>query len=120
MTNIILNIADCQKMLKENQGIIIFKFTADWCTYCSKIQPHVQKNINKLPKNIQYYVIDVDENIELYSFFKNKKRLNGIPAFFAFYKDNSSYIPNETVIGANIQELDLFFEKCIQQSKLIV
>ena len=111
-----MNVSECQELLKENQGIVILKFTASWCGPCSRIESTIQQNLKKLPKNVDFHVIDIDENIELYSFFKNKKMLNGIPALLAFYTGNFSYIPNDVVIGANIVELNLFFERCFKKS----
>lgn len=111
-----MNVAECQTLLKENQGIVILKFGADWCGPCKAIEPLVQHYLTKLPKNVKIYMLNIDQNLEIYTFFKNKKRLNGIPALLAFYKGNESYIPNDMVNGANHSELTLFFERCIKKS----
>lgn len=109
-----MNIIECQKILQDNPGVVILKFSANWCAPCSKIEPVVKFHLKNLPKNTNLYRLDVDDNIELYSFFKNKIRLNGIPAFLAFYKGNVTHIPNDMIIGANIPELNLFFQRCIE------
>ena len=96
------------------------KLGATWCGPCSRIQPIIDSYIKKLPKIVNCYFIDIDDNIELYSFFKNKRRINGVPALLAYYKGNASYISNETVIGANIPEIHTFFEKCILEGKKMI
>jgi hypothetical protein len=56
--------------------------------------------------------IDVDECFDLYSFLKSKKMVNGIPAILAYYKNNLNYIPSDSVLGANAEQVDLFFRRC--------
>lgn len=95
--------------------IIIIKFTASWCPPCKGIKPIVDDYLKKLPKAINYIEIDVDESIELYSFLKTKKMLNGIPAILAYcpgIKD-TPYVPDDSVLGGNKNEVANFFERCI-------
>ena len=106
------NITKFQKILQDNKSIIIIKFSAGWCGPCSKMKPYFNEYMKLLPNNIEYYFLDVDENEEIYSFLKKKKMINGIPAIVAYYKDNTTYIPNDIVIGFNINQLQLFFERC--------
>lgn len=106
---------EMQSSLKEKEMIII-KFTADWCVPCKGIKPIVDEYLQKLPQSIKYIEIDVDESIELYSFLKTKKMLNGIPAILAFYpgSKDTAYIPDDSVLGGNKNEVANFFERCIK------
>ena len=108
------NLSEMQSKLIEKQ-LIIIKFTASWCAPCQGIKPIVEEYLKKLPESIKFIEIDVDESIELYSFMKTKKMLNGIPAILAFYpgtKDNI-YVPDDSVLGGNKNEVGKFFERCI-------
>ena len=100
------------EILKNNPGLVIIKFSAEWCGPCKLIKKQVDSYIKNSPDNVQFCVIDIDENIEVYAYLKNKKRVNGIPAMLCWYKGNVNYIPDDMVIGANVNEIDLFFSRC--------
>lgn len=107
-------LVEFQNNLKSKEMIVI-KFTATWCMPCQGIKPIVDEYLNKIPSSIKFIEIDVDESIELYSFMKTKKMLNGIPAIIAFYpgiKENV-YVPDDSVLGGNKNEVAKFFERCI-------
>lgn len=108
---------DLFKLQKEltSQQMIIIKFTAEWCAPCQGIKGLVEELVKKLPNSIKYYEIDIDESLELYAKFKNKKMINGIPAILGF-KDGEKdywYIPDISVLGANKKEIYEFFNKCV-------
>ena len=108
---------DLFKLQQEltSQQIIVIKFTADWCVPCQGIKDLVEELVKNLPESIKYYEINVDESLELYAKFKNKKMVNGIPAILAF-KDGEKdywYIPDMSVLGANKKEIRDFFNKCL-------
>ena len=111
------NIQDFQKFLTTNKGLIILKFGADWCGPCKAIQPLVDEWYNKLTTNpnIQCGLINIDDHIDIYGFLKTKKRVNGIPAIMCYYKGNTSYISDDTVLGSNPKEVQAFFIRCVQQ-----
>lgn len=103
--------------LKKNNGIIIIKFSAEWCNPCKKIE-NLFKILNEELLNYdkqnltQTLIIDVDDNFELYGYFKSKKMINGIPVILCFYKNNISYVPDDVVIGIDKKQITLFFERC--------
>jgi thiol-disulfide isomerase/thioredoxin len=105
-----------QETLESNPGVVIIKFGAEWCGPCKKIESHVKILMSKMPENTQCYIIDVDESLEVYSFLKNKKMVNGIPAILAYYKGNVSYIPDDSVIGADVIKVNEFFERSYKQA----
>jgi hypothetical protein len=47
----------------------------------------------------------------LYSFFKNKRVFKGVPTVIAYYFGNTSVYPDDMTTGANIQQLNAFFER---------
>jgi thioredoxin 1 len=104
---------DFVALLEQNPGLVIAKFGAEWCGPCKRIEEIVQKCMDQMPNTIQCLVLDVDESFELYAYLKNKKMLNGIPAILAYEKGNTSYIPSDRVIGANVEEINLFFQRCL-------
>lgn len=105
-------------ILKENNSIAIFKFGADWCSPCKKIESTVSQWFEHLSNTttIQTVYVDVDEAFDLYSHLKTKKMIKGIPAILAYYKGNESYVFNDSVVGSDIHAINLFFERCIQNS----
>ena len=116
----IKNIEKFQEILEENKGIVIIKFGAIWCNPCTKLKPFFDENVKKMQNNVHFYILDVEDNEILYSYLKNKKMINGIPAILAYYKGNQSYIPNDSLRGYNPNELNLFFNRCDKISKSLL
>lgn len=105
-------IEELQAILAKNTGVVILKFGADFCIPCKKIKPHINACINKLPATYQIYDLDIDENLDIYAFFKNKRMVHGIPAMLAWKKGNKTSIPSETVASSDPKQIDAFFAKC--------
>jgi thiol-disulfide isomerase/thioredoxin len=114
-----------ESILKKNPGIFIVKFGAEWCKPCKKVDPLVKLRINELMFNsppliqpkIQCAIIDIDANLEVYSFLKKKKMVNGIPAILCWYQGNVNYIPDDVVLGSDANQVDLFFHRCYNKIK---
>lgn len=104
-------------LLQSNPGILIIKFGAEWCGPCKLIEEQVKTCMSELSDTIQCVIVDIDESIEIYGFLKTKKMLNGIPAILAYYAGNISYIPDDTVIGADSLQISLFFKRCMEYSE---
>jgi len=106
--------------LESNPGVIIIKFGAEWCGPCKKIEEHVNILMNSMPSNVQSYIIDIDESLEVYSFLKTKKMVKAIPSILAYYKtDEATYIPDDIVIGADAVAINEFFERSFVKAKSI-
>jgi thiol:disulfide interchange protein len=110
------NKASLQNILETNPGVIIIKFGATWCEPCKIIEEDVHNYLHQMPDNVQSYVLDVDDNIEIYGFLKSKKMVKGIPAILAYYQDNTSHIPDEFVNGTKKEEIKYFFDMCIDNA----
>ena len=99
-------------ILVNNPGIVIVKFGATWCGPCRKIDPDVNDIFSKMPATAQCIILDIDESIEIYSFLKSKRMINGVPVLLCYKKGNVNYIPNDIVVGANKDQLMMFFDRC--------
>ena len=95
------------KILKMNPGLFIIKFGASWCGPCKKIKNVVDGFFVSSPSNI-----DVDESIDLYSYLKSKRMINGIPAIFCYKRGNIGFAPDDSVTGAEPGSLHAFFTRC--------
>ena len=116
-----------------NTTIIIIKFSAEWCKPCRIVAPIFEKYMLTHSKrdDVMIGVVDIDES-DLYKELKRKRMINGIPCIMAFYKknDNNYLIPDDSITGANIQDVSIFLNRCdtyiqnnvkeIAQNKLIV
>ena len=103
---------DFASLLQNNPGILIFKFTADWCGPCKKIKEYSYKKSNDLPEYITILEIDVDECFDLYAFLKHKKMVNGIPVFLA-YARGVTEAPIASVTGSGVADIETFFAACV-------
>jgi thioredoxin 1 len=99
------------EILQRNPGQIVIKFGADWCGPCKKIEPLVHGWIERMPETAQSIIIDIDESFEIYSFLRTKKMVSGIPAILCYNKGNVSYIPDDSITGADVQAVNAFFQR---------
>ena len=105
------------KLMKQsNTIIIIIKFTAGWCKPCRIISPMFEEYILKYFDRDDVMVGEVDiDTSEFYKELKRKRMINGIPCIMAFYKKDDNYqylIPDDSITGANIQDVSLFLNRC--------
>jgi thioredoxin 1 len=103
---------DFATLMDNNPGILIFKFTANWCGPCKLIKEYSYNKSNELPDHITMFEVDVDECFDLYAFLKHKKMVNGIPVFLAYAKGMNEG-PIASITGANLPELETFFAMCM-------
>ena len=99
------------QLLEANTGILVFKFGAEWCNPCKTIEPALNALFQQMPENVQCFVIDIDQSPELYSLFKNKRVFKGVPTVVAYYFGNTSIYPDDMNVGADLQQVNLFFER---------
>ena len=100
------------QLLTVNPGLVIIKFGATWCGPCKKIAPLVEGFFLTSPQNVVCADIDVDESFDLYAFLKSKRMIDGIPAIFCYKKGTTTWIPDDSVVGADPVALDAFFKRC--------
>ena len=112
--------AEFNNLLVNNPGVVVIKFGASWCGPCKTIEPALNHYIKQMPIQVQVCIIDIDECFEFYSYLQSKRMVNGVPALLAYYKENTTYIPDASVIGADLKQLEIFFNKVFQFSKTVV
>jgi len=100
-------------LLKQNPGVLIFKFTADWCKPCQSIKNVVDAHFEKITTdNILCYEIDIDDCFDLFAYMKTKKMMKGIPTMMAYKRGTTSFAPDDSISGADIGDVNAFFDRC--------
>ena len=109
----IKNANELSALLSVNPGLIIIKLGATWCGPCKNIEPLVSEWLNKMPNNVCRAIIDIDENIDLYGFYKKKRVVQGVPTILAYYEGNDHYIPDDMTFGSDPKSTNDFFSRCV-------
>lgn len=108
---------DLIEELKTNPGVIIVKLGATWCKPCQLIDPVVTEFMQSITSpTIRCHKVDIDEAFDLYAFLKNKKMVNGIPVLLAYYKGNSSYVPDDSISGTDAIAIRRFFMRSSERA----
>lgn len=114
--NLVLDRQTFQKMVQENQGLLILKFGATWCEPCKRIEPIVEKRFTELSlynhHPITCSMIDIDESFDLYAFLKTRKVVKSIPAIVCYLPDNETVYPDDIVNTSDEKEVNAFFDRC--------
>lgn len=106
-----------------NNKVLIVKFGAEWCRPCKNIKGICETWFSKLPENIICADIDIDESLDLYIALKSKKMVKGVPTILAWYGTNEReqwYIPDDSVSGGDIAQVDAFFQRCFLKANNLV
>jgi len=101
------------KFLPNNPGYIIVKFTADWCGPCKNIKNVVYDKFEDAPEEVVCCDINVDNNSDIFAFFKSKKMVVGIPAIMVWKKGNTHFAPDDFISGGDPIAVHQFLSKYI-------
>lgn len=99
-----------KELIETNDGKLIFKFTATWCEPCKRAAPHIQSYISKLPEDVKYFEIDIDESLDVYGMLKAKRIVSGVPSLICYYNENKSNWPDEAISSSDELTIKTFFD----------
>lgn len=108
---------DFLEHLKINPGLILMKFGAEWCGPCKRIETTVNKIFAQMPATVQCYMIDVDENFDVYAFLKKNKMIQTIPAILCYVKGNETYVPDLLISSSDVTQINGFIKECMSNLK---
>ena len=98
--------------LNRNQSLII-QFTATWCKPCKKLKPLCNQYYKLFSNNVIIAVLDVDNNLDIYSYYKRKRLVSGLPSFLVFLGSTQDrigwYAPDLNITGPNNTNLIQLF-----------
>ena len=98
---------------RSNNIILIIKFGATWCRPCKKIKDLCNQCFLEMPKNFLFFDNDFDNNMEIFSAFKAKKMVKGVPTILGYYCKNTRdqwYISDTSVSGSETKSVFEFFK----------
>jgi len=103
--------AEFIELLKTKQTHIVLLFETVWCALCKtpRYQEFIRTQLMTLPEHYTVYILDADENGDVFSFLKSKKMVVGVPTLLFYHKDNMTYVPDESVSGINASHLTAFY-----------
>ena len=108
-----------KRLLQNNPGLLIIKLGATWCGPCKRIKPIIDSFFFQSPDNVLCCEIDIDESFEFYSILKRKRMVNGVPAILCYKNTNTSYIPDDSITGADPGLLDAFLKRCSIYQRMV-
>ena len=63
-------------LLDRNPGLMIFKYTAEWCKPCQSIKKEVDAHFKNISgQKVVCFEIDIDKCFDLFAFMKTKKMM---------------------------------------------
>jgi hypothetical protein len=77
----------------------------------------VNKIFAQMPSTVQCYMIDVDDNFDVYAYLKKQKMIQTIPAILCYVKGNETYIPDLLISSSDVNQINAFFKACINKLK---
>ncbi len=107
--------ANKNQALAQNK-VYVLKFSADWCKPCRNIKHVCAEWGQAIGPRFVMREIDIDSEIDLYSFYKNRRVIRGIPAILAWYPNplvpaHAEYWPDDSVCSSNSTDVVRFFQR---------
>ena len=103
-------------LIEKSDEMIVLKFGAEWCKPCKKIEPVINGWFQILPGNVKCGILDVDEEFDIYAFYKRQKIITTIPAILRFNGENKSVYPDEAIFSSDEAEVNVFFQRIINDA----
>jgi thiol:disulfide interchange protein len=118
LKQVVMNRVTFEQALQYNSSIgkhTLIKLTATWCGPCKTIKTLTIQRVSMLPQSIECYEVDVDASSDMYAYLKQRRMVNGIPAFLFYNAGNVSVAPDDSLTGAHIPSVNLFFDRCMKK-----
>jgi thiol:disulfide interchange protein len=118
----VVELMNLQKCIDEDgDKVLVVKFTATWCRPCQTIKQVTHECFANLPRNVIIAEVDVDNNMDLYMFMKNKRIVKGIPSILVWYPNHERdlsrwYIPDDSISGSSHSDIFALFKRCNTKS----
>jgi thiol-disulfide isomerase/thioredoxin len=108
-------IANKNQTLTQNRAYVL-KFSATWCKPCRNIKHICAEWGQAIGDRFVMREIDIDEELDLYSFYKKQRIIRGIPAILAWYPappvpTHTEYWPDDSVCSSNPIDVISFFQR---------
>jgi len=92
------------------QKQLIVKFSADWCIPCKKIEEYSVAQFNSFDSNqVCCIEVNIDDSFDIFAFLKQRKMIQGVPTLYLYRRGKDNYIPDESISGTDINDLNYFF-----------
>jgi len=110
-------IKELKSIIEQNTGLIIISFRATWCNPCKKVSPLIDSYFYNPPPigGITFYIIDIDECIQIYMELKKMRILSGVPSLLCYQTGILDFFPVDAVFGSDEQQIVEFFKRCSQR-----
>ena len=114
----ILTLHELQTLVKEKQGPLFVKFSAQWCGPCQQVAPIIDRHLTYLKSHTSpgamLVTIDIDlpQNAPVVSHFRRTRGISSVPTLLLFLTDNrdAKLVPDVVVVGANIPAIQKTFQ----------
>ena len=94
---------------------MVVYFTAGWCKPCRAIKPLVLKMFRELKeRGFTCYVLDVDDNFDVFANMKSKKMVKAIPSILGYGSRATDIYPDASLIGAKSDDVEAFYNDIIR------
>jgi len=113
------DLAFFKDLMENNPGLILIKLGAIWCGPCQAIEEDVKTMFEFMPNNVQCVSIDIDNNIDFYSFLKKKRVVNGVPVILCYQQGNLSNMPDDYMVGGNRATLQEFAQRVLKLAQQV-
>lgn len=113
------DLAFFQQLMENNPGLVLIKLGATWCGPCQAIEQDVKTMFTFMPNNVQCVSIDIDDNIDFYSFLKKKRVVNGVPVILCYKQGNLSNMPDDYMVGGNRATLGDFAGRVLKLAQQV-
>lgn len=108
-----------KELINQNDGKMIFKFTATWCSPCKKAAPIINSHLDKIKENIdkdniKFFEIDIDKSVDVYGLLKSKRMIQGVPSLIFYNSENKSLWPDVAISSSNEKDINYFFDTVLE------